>query len=108
MCGTYLGHKTVLKTRRPHRCFGCGRRIPKGTRAETVRVANDGTVSTTYTCLDCSEFEKTPNGRAAAEDDGCLWPDCFADEPYARFPILEPVADATGNHVNKNEGGMNG
>jgi hypothetical protein len=89
MCGTLLDHRIVFKTRKRHRCFGCNRVIPKGTRADKATSAEDGEVYSSYMCLDCAEFQMTPAARGAKEDDGCIYPGCFADESYARFPILE-------------------
>lgn len=43
-----------------------------------------------YMCLDCDEFQRTEEGRAQAEDDGCIWPGCFFEQTYARFPIFIP------------------
>lgn len=91
MCGTALSLHMVKRTRKPHRCETCGRRIPKGTMAERWASVDAGSVATGYGCLDCAEFAKTKEGRSYAEYDGCLDGDVYADQEYAQWPILEPV-----------------
>jgi hypothetical protein len=92
MCGTHLGAKLIKATRKRHRCEGCGRVIPKGCMATYTVTADGRDMLGGYWCLDCEEFIKTPTARRDyMEDDGCIWPDAFAEQPYARFPILEPV-----------------
>lgn len=94
MCdSTYLRGTTIKRTRKGHWCFGCQRRIPKGTMAEYSVYITDGELTADYMCLDCSEFMHTEEGRAAADYDGCLMPGAFreVEAPYVRFPILEPA-----------------
>jgi hypothetical protein len=93
MCGTMLSTRTVKRTRKRHRCFGCSRVIPQGTMAEYSVSADGHELSASYMCLDCAEFQLTKEGRNAADDDGCIWPGSFreAEAPYVQFPILEPV-----------------
>ena len=42
-----------VKTRKPHICFGCGRRYPAGTMMEFVAIADGGTVNNSYLCETC-------------------------------------------------------
>ena len=44
-----------VKTRKPHICFGCGRRYPAGTMMEFVAIADGGTVNNSYLCETCLE-----------------------------------------------------
>ena len=90
MCGTALADQIVSKTRKPHRCFGCDRMIPQGTRAEKWTSVDSGDISSSYFCLDCAEYSHTPAGRDNADDDGCIGPGTYAEAEYARFPILIP------------------
>lgn len=89
MCGTLLRRNRV-RTRKRHRCFGCGRVIPKGSLAYSWFSANGYDSGGGYDCLDCDE-ETSCNGNAYAEDDGCIWPGALAECDFARFPILESV-----------------
>ena len=45
----------VVKTRKPHICFGCGRQFPKDTEMLYQTVADGGTVNTFYICGTCRE-----------------------------------------------------
>ena len=49
----------VVKTRKPHQCFGCLTLIQKGANAERNVCKGDNGLYTIYLCLDCAEFEKT-------------------------------------------------
>lgn len=50
-----IAHKYV-KTRKPHKCFGCAREFPKGSILKREAVAEDGTVFTAYMCPDCEDY----------------------------------------------------
>jgi hypothetical protein len=43
----------LVKTRKPHTCFGCGRTFPAGTSMEFSTVADGGTVNNSYLCETC-------------------------------------------------------
>lgn len=46
-----------VKTRKPHRCFGCNEIIPAKTEdVQFTTIANDGSVYTNYTCTRCEEW----------------------------------------------------
>lgn len=45
----------LVKTRKPHTCFGCGRRYPAGTTMEFAAIADGGTVNNSYLCETCME-----------------------------------------------------
>ena len=51
-----LKEKTV-KTRKAHRCFGCGRLFPPGSKMRQSTIAEDGTVWECYLCDTCQEIE---------------------------------------------------
>lgn len=96
MCGIILSHGPIKRTRKRHRCEGCGRIIPKGTMCEKMVVKDGGDVVTFYDCLDCQEFEAkvldSPGGwHGVYNDDGCRPPLAYSREPHAKLPILEPV-----------------
>ena len=50
-----ISQKTVI-TRKEHRCFGCGRRIPVGSRMTRITYSTDRVLSTEYWCRVCSEY----------------------------------------------------
>ena len=50
-----IGRKMV-KTRKPHTCFGCGREFPTGTRMESSVVVDDKPWSC-YLCRTCLKVE---------------------------------------------------
>ena len=47
-----------VKTRKAHRCFGCGRSFPPGTEMEVTAVAEDGFVWSCYLCDTCREVAR--------------------------------------------------
>lgn len=44
--------RRIIKTRKPHICFGCGREFPSGSTMERSCVV-DGTLWTCYLCATC-------------------------------------------------------
>lgn len=50
-----ISHKYV-KTRKPHKCFGCAREYPKGSILNREAVEDDGTVFTAYMCPECEDY----------------------------------------------------
>lgn len=50
-----ISHKYV-KTRKPHNCFGCARKFPKGSILKREAVADGGVVFTAYMCPDCEDY----------------------------------------------------
>ena len=52
---TILSSKMV-KTRKEHICFGCGRKFSKGVNMTRNNVADNGTVFTTYLCQSCERY----------------------------------------------------
>lgn len=47
--------KKIVKTRKPHTCFGCERKFPSGTTMEFSTIADGGTVHNSYLCQTCLE-----------------------------------------------------
>lgn len=45
-----------VKTRKPHTCFGCGRRYPAGSTMEFAAIADGGTVNNSYLCITCVDI----------------------------------------------------
>ena len=43
----------VLKTRKEHTCWGCGEKIPKGTKSRMVKNVDDDGWIVTYYCSEC-------------------------------------------------------
>jgi ferredoxin len=46
-------HRT---TRKPHRCFGCGKEYSPGTKMVSAAYADGGTVDSCYWCSTCQEY----------------------------------------------------
>ena len=44
------------KTRKPHRCFGCGNEYPTGTEMVNAAYVDGGTVDSCYWCHTCQEY----------------------------------------------------
>lgn len=44
------------KTRKPHRCFGCGKEYPAGTKMVNAAYADEGSVDSCYWCATCLEY----------------------------------------------------
>ena len=64
--------RRIVKTRKPHRCFGCHSTIPASANAERSTNVDDGRIYNIYLCEDCMEFSKTlPDGYWEA--DGCYF-----------------------------------
>ena len=54
MCCRVISEKRV-KTRKPHRCWGCGRLIQPGNYMDRTVSTRDGVIEATYWCLVCIE-----------------------------------------------------
>lgn len=50
-----IKHKTV-KTKKDHKCFGCGRKFEKGSILTSVTSVDGGEISTNYWCDVCNEY----------------------------------------------------
>lgn len=57
-----LRSKTIDKTRKDHRCWGCSNVIAKGSAALLVTSVDEGEISNAYWCDDCNEYlNNTPS-----------------------------------------------
>jgi hypothetical protein len=65
----------VVKTRKPHMCFGCGRKFEKGTTMNCQVNKHDGEIHAVYSCETCQELMR---------DHGEL----FWDECEGFYPLL--------------------
>lgn len=45
-----------VKTRKEHYCFGCARKMPKGSKMESITSVDGGDISTVYWCDVCHEY----------------------------------------------------
>ncbi|QNO18984.1 hypothetical protein [Caproicibacterium amylolyticum] len=43
-------------TRKPHRCFGCGKTYPAGSQMVNAAYEDDGSVDSCYWCKTCQEY----------------------------------------------------
>lgn len=50
-------NRKVVKTRKNHVCFGCGREFPKGTKMEVSNTVDGNTIWTCYLCNSCQIAE---------------------------------------------------
>lgn len=50
-----ISSKTV-KTRKEHTCFGCRRKMPKGSKLERITSVDGGDISTNYWCNVCQSY----------------------------------------------------
>lgn len=48
----------LVKTRKPHKCFGCDRTFPAGTIMELSTVADDTEFFSSYLCDTCQEIAR--------------------------------------------------
>lgn len=46
-----------VKTLKPHRCFGCSREFPKGTKMKFEVWVDEGSAYNSYLCKTCQEVE---------------------------------------------------
>ena len=53
-----ISQKSV-KTRKEHSCFGCGRKMEKGTQMEAITSTDGGSISTDYWCKVCQTYWET-------------------------------------------------
>ena len=50
-----ISEKIVI-TRKPHKCWGCGREFPKGSKLQALNNVDGGEICTTYWCNTCQDF----------------------------------------------------
>ena len=66
-----------VKTRKPHRCFGCGTLYPHGTDMSVVVESEKGRAESTYWCEVCEEVMS----RTFEYGDTCSPGDLYAGDP---------------------------
>lgn len=82
--GTLAQQKTI-KARKPHRCYECGKEIPKGAEYENYKHLIDGKFEEYHTCLSCVDLRNR-----LMNVDGCrcwLFGGLYEDE--RRFELEE-------------------
>ena len=53
-----IGQK-VVKTRKPHNCWGCTKELPIGDKVEVVTSVDGGNIMTVYWCDKCQDYLDT-------------------------------------------------
>lgn len=76
-----------VKTRKPHRCFGCMRQVPIGTMIQRTVSAEDGRASSAYWCDICCDSMDNDSGGDNCYMEGELAPGVDA----AGLSLDEPV-----------------
>lgn len=47
---------SLVKTRKPHRCWECKKTFPTGTQMASDVIADEGRIDNVYTCQDCQRY----------------------------------------------------
>ncbi len=77
----------VVKTRKPHKCWGCVRVIPIGT--EVLRVVSiDMGISSAYWCADCEKVIDERHDGEACYSQGDLREDLIEDGVDLTLPMI--------------------
>ena len=71
----------LVKTRKPHRCWGCERRLPAGTAMFVIVTVDHGEIGRTYVCQTCeavyrevlSDYNDEPMWGELRQNDPKLW-----------------------------------
>lgn len=92
-----------VRTRKPHRCWGCARQVPVGTDIECYTSASEGSITSTYWCDRCIGFydEHCLPGEEIMDGDlRDYYPEGELAGPIVQTPKLEPADDPRhpGNH----------
>jgi hypothetical protein len=69
MSATFLREKLVV-TRKPHRCWGCRKLLPRATVCLASTNVADGEAYTIYVCRECNEYEKSEEFRKLFKERG--------------------------------------
>ena len=70
----------IVKTRKPHDCWGCMKPIPISTKTQTVTSVDGGKMATVYWCEKCVEFMGTLDGYEM--QDGFEYGELSKDDRY--------------------------
>ena len=46
----------AVKTKKDHKCFGCARKFPKGSKLQRITSADGGEIQSNYWCDVCQEY----------------------------------------------------
>jgi hypothetical protein len=82
---TTLKNKYV-KTRKPHRCWGCGQKFESGRTMKYVVNVDSGDFSSGYWCLACDRYL---DKYGSDYDDGIAFGEFKGEEHYEEFKIKE-------------------
>ena len=66
-----------VKTRKSHKCWGCGKEYPAGSQMISAAYADEGTVSGGYWCETCQEYMR----RYFESGDECGKGEIYANDP---------------------------
>ena len=69
-----LRETIIKKTRKPHKCFGCLRTIPKGSEAYLQVGCNSEIIHSFYLHTFCEKVIETLDWNDDSLDEGCVWP----------------------------------
>ncbi len=53
-----VSHK-IVKTRKPHNCWGCTKELPIGGMVQVVTSVDDNMINSVYWCDDCRDYMDT-------------------------------------------------
>ncbi len=80
----------MVKTRKPHRCFGCTRQVPVGTHILRVVSVDQGEASSAYWCSVC---DRAVSNELAAGGEACFMEGEFMESiKEAGLNLGQPVA----------------
>lgn len=84
MADTFFDKKVT--TRKPHRCYGCGRRFPPGTMMTRIEAVDQGGWIRSYWCAVCEEVMRIQRGYYWDEMDiGAVREDDIWEETRAKI-----------------------
>ena len=101
---------SLVKTRKPHQCFGCLREMPKGTRMDRSAYAHDGSVYSVYICIPCFRILAKYRGVVSDSDgtisEGIIWDAMSHFNVTSPEELLFKTKVQGGNLLDKYFGGM--
>lgn len=74
-----------VKTRAPHKCWGCGKSLPCGAKVERQTEADGGKIWSVYWCDDCMDYITSMPDRSNADEVG--FGELMFDEEYIKFKL---------------------
>lgn len=91
--------QVMVKTRKEHRCWGCGRTFPKGTKLERLTNVDGGEITTTYWCDTCRQYWTLFLNH---DDEGINMGDLRAEDPKEWERLrreIEDLSDQVKDHA---------